>query len=1131
MFKFKHFARIKALFMLTARWSLVGIVAQCIFIGMLSAAELRAQDLNEVKLSIPASTTSLGQLIFEVESHSTFKFSYNEADIDLNANIPPTKKRESLYNILQSVANELKIQFRQINETIFIQMVGQGEANQKGVLIGKDILISGLVKSSEGDIALPGVNVVIKGTREGTITDVDGKFSISVVGPETVLVFSYLGHNDKEVRVGTQTFLNVTLEVNVEELQEVVVVGYGSTLKKDFVGSVVTIDREKFAKIPSPSADQALQGLAAGVQVQANSGTPGGGIKVLIRGQTSINASNDPLYIVDGVPILANSLGVTYLGGETQSPLVGLNPNDIESISILKDASSTAIYGARAANGVVLIKTKKGAKGKTQINFSGYSGWTEEISRLDVLNRDQYIEVLNEARSNSGDPLILTAEDPSQPGSEFFGEANEDWLDHVLRRARLSEYQFNVSGGAEKTTFYFSSSYRDQEGVVIGTRLRRGTMRLNMGHEASEYFRINSSLSFSRDENQRVYENNSSFGPYGGAIGAPPTEPVYTSTGAYNFYTFGGNNGSNAVANGLEGRRNNLTNKFIANINFAGNPIPDLVLKADFSLDFTGLKEDYFDPSFTGAARTLSTTGISGLTNRARRSDFESLIYAIEPTATYTKNFGTMHKINAVVGATFQESTTLVNTFIGEGIPGNNQISYFFGLDGFGSSSKNEYAFNSLFGRVNYSLNEKYLASVTLRRDGSSRLGPGNRFGLFWAASAGWNFSDEIWFDQWQWLSFGKLRAGYGVTGNDQIGDYQFVGGYGAVEDYFGSAIGPLGIGNPNLKWEQTSTADFGIELGLLEDRITFNAGYFDSETKDLLFRQPVTGKTGFNQLTGNIGNVSNKGWEFEVGGVPILRNKLSWNVSFNIAFLDNLVTKLVQPVVSPETATVLKEGYPIGALETFVFTGVDVNNGNAIYKDINGNGSIGSGDETLVGSAQPDYYGGLSNSVTYGQFNLDFLVNFSVGQEIYNVGQYIIENRFNNFSNYTIDVLDRWQQPGDVTSVPRIYNSGHPNTRISSRYISDGSFVRLRNVTLSYNFPPSMLSRIKLSRASCYVTGSNLLTWTAYKGLDPEVNGFAQNTTGPGGVVTRNANILIGNDFLTPPQNMQVIFGINIGI
>lgn len=1107
---------------------------QIFVLNLAIAASSRAQNVKEVAIQINEPSISLDNVLKIIERKTEFSFSYNERDVNLSQNVSVTPQESSVYEVLLSISRQSRVNFKQIDNTIFIQKPPRKSSPK--VEVPESFSVSGTVYDQATRDPLPGVSVILKESGTGTTTDLDGNFSLSVPSNNSMMIFSFIGYLKQEIAVGEERTFRVSLTEDIQQLSEVVVVGYGSTLRKNFAGSSVKLSSKEISEIPVASPDQVLQGLASGVQVVNNSGTPGGGVRVLIRGQTSINASNDPLYIVDGIPILNEPLGVSYLGGEVQSPLVGINPNDIESITVLKDASSTAIYGARGANGVVLINTKRGSSdGKLSVNFNMLQGWSDLVKRPEMLNREQYIEVINEGRANSGLPLILEQPDSNQPNALVFGPGNEDWLSNVLRVARLQEYQLNLSGSSEKTRYYLSASYRDQEGVVVSTRLRRGTIRLNLDHQPSQWFKMASSLGFSRDLNQRVYENNTSLGPYTNALTAPPTEPAYLPDGSYNFFTFAGARGSNPIADGVEGQHDNFTNKFIANTNFSLFPVEGVEIKTNVSLDYTNLREDFFEPSFTSAAIVLGGsdgTGLDGAANRSRRTDFESLTYAIEPTINYNNTIDDIHNVNFVGGLTLQERSTRVNTFVGGGIPGNDQLSYYTALDGgFGSSSLVDYAFNSLFGRLIYSFDEKYIINGTVRRDGSSRFGSDNQYGLFWATSLAWNFSSEPFFQNIDWLSFGKLRGGYGVTGNDQIGDFQYIGGFSAVGDYSGSALGPSAIADPGLKWEETSSFDIGLELGFLDDRFTFSAGYFNSNTEDLLFRRAITGKSGFNQITGNIGNINNEGVEFELAAALLNTNKLTWNVKLNVSSIRNEVTKLDQPIENPETATILDEGLPIGAFKTLRFTGVNAVTGNAIYEDANGDGQIDARDEIFVGSAQPDYFGGVSSDLSYGPFKLDVLVNFSQGQQIYNVGQFLYEGRFSQTANFPTYILDRWQSEGDISSNPKLFATGSNNTRVSSRYISDGSFVRLRNVTLSYQLPPAILPKLRLSRLRIFVTGTNLITLTPYRGLDPEVSAFNQNTFGPGGEVTRNSNILIGNDFLTVPQSKQFIIGLNIGL
>ncbi len=599
----------------------------------------------------------------------------------------------------------------------------------------QDRSISGKVSDEDGQ-GLPGVNVILSGTSTGTTSDIEGNFNVSVPESGGVLVFSFIGFATQEIEVGNQSSINVTLLPDTKQLSEVVVTGYGTTLKKEFSGVSSSISAEDISKVPATSASQILQGQASGVFVTSQSGTPGGGISVNVRGIKSISSSTQPLYVVDGVPVISGSLQQSGFGGQGQNALAGLNPNDIESIEVLKDASTRAIYGSRGANGVVLITTKRGKSGKTSINVSAWSGIAEATNTVETVNAQQWIDIKNEARVNDG-MMEQTNEEWGWDGT-----TSTNWIDEVFREAAISEFQVNASGGTEKTRFYISGSFRDEEGVIIGSGYERFTGKLNLDHNATKRLSFGTSISISADRNDRIQNDNNIFGVYSVAILGTPISPVRDpESGEYADNVFN----TNPVRSALVPRYDNKTIKIISNIFMNINIMEGLDFRTDFGYDYTALTEDHYSPVSTAVGRGSNGTGDFNFRSIGR--------YNIEPTLRFSKLINDQHSINAVVGGTLLRETDLRVGLTGEGFA-KESLGYIRSAANysFGDSFQQGYSFNSFFGRLNYSFNEKYLASASVRRDGSSRFGPGNQFGLFWAVSAGWNFSEEGFMENIEWL-------------------------------------------------------------------------------------------------------------------------------------------------------------------------------------------------------------------------------------------------------------------------------------------------------------------------------------------------------------------------------------------
>ncbi len=973
--------------------------------------------------------------------------------------------------------------------------------------------VSGKVTDDTGE-SLPGVNVVIKGTTTGVTTDLDGNFRISVDDGAT-LIFSYVGFETQEIEVGARTTIDVTLG-GATELQEVVVVGYGTTLKSEFTGSSVSVGSEQLEKLPVLSADQALQGLAAGVQVTSASGTPGGGISLRVRGQTSISASNDPLYVVDGVPVVSGNLQQNGFGGQGGNALAGLNPNDIESIEVLKDASSTAIYGARAANGVVLITTKRGKTGTTKVDIGYMRGFGKPTNVIDVLNADEWEMIMNEARINDGLAPI-----------DYDGAANADvdtdWLDAVFRTADIQQFNVSVSGGDDKTRYFISGSFRDEDGTMGtdngGSGYKRGTARLNLDHTASDKFSLGTSIGISADQNSRIQNDNNIFGVLSTALLTAPNIPIYVldpETGQPTSEFSNEPPFANPVRSLEVPRFNNATRKVIGNMYFNYEFLEGIAFRMDASLDWTQLVEDHYIPASTFQG---SPDGIG----RFNTNEFTTTV--LEPTIRVNKTVGSNHNITGVLGSTFQTRTNFRNSVTGQGFS-RESLTYVNSAANItaGGSLRRDYTFQSVFGRVGYSYDGKYLATATVRRDGSSRFGPNNKYGLFWAFSVGWNFSDEDFMSGIDWLELGKIRASYGRTGNDRIGEFTYLGTWTGGANYLDQpASAPNRISNNDLKWEETTTFDVGLELALFKNRLNINAGYFDGSTVDLLYANPIPQSTGFASVQSNIGEIRNWGWEFDVQTINLdLANGLRWNTTFNISFLDNEVVSLIDPEpILQGFGSAIIEGEPLNTFYIYDFQGVDPASGNAIYRDVDGNGIINAEDQTVVGNYQPDFLGGITNDFSYKGVTLSVFFQFIQGVDIYNNNRQFMEHLGTSAWGMDRSVLRRWQQPGDITDIPRAATGSTVglNNADNSRFLEDGSYIRLKNVTLAYTLPSDLISKAGLRNVRVYATGVNLLTFTQYSGFDPEVNVFNNTSTSQ------------GTDFLTFPQSRQILFGINIGL
>ncbi|GAB3541212.1 TonB-dependent receptor [Pontibacter brevis] len=1036
--------------------------------------------------------------------------------------------------------------------------------------------VTGRVTSAGGD-PLPGVSVIVKGTTVGASTDVEGRYNINnIPANATTLTFRYLGFADQDVQIGNRNRIDVTLAQASRNIDEVVVVGYGTQTREELTGSIASVTAEALEDIPVVSVDQALQGRAAGVQVTQNSGTPGSGIAVRVRGAASIGAGSEPLYVVDGVPINTGNYSAIGTGGQQTNALADLNPNDIASMEILKDAASAAIYGSRASNGVVLITTKRGANAKTKINFGYYTGTQETWRRLPTLTGQQQVELYNEmvanrypnpaalgfasapdlaayifngfrrTRNADGQWVALDRPDGLRPVSAFRDPStavNNNWQDQVFRTAPISNYDLSISGGNERTKFLVSGTYFDQEGIVIGSAFERANGRLNLDHSISDKIRVGTSLGISRSINSRIQNDNNINGVISTALLVASDIPVYLQNGTY--AKDPGASTENPVAAAREPILSAISARIIGNTFAEWDILPSLRFRTTFGIDYLTFREEDFRPTTTNTG-----AGSNGLGQMSYRQDVSWLN---ENTLNYNQTFNEIHNFSALLGISYQQSTFNSIFAAATGFPGNDIRQLSAGsVKTNATSSESAWGLESYFSRFNYGLMNRYLFSASIRADGSSRFGANNRFGVFPAASVGWRISEEAFMQDLDFLSELKLRASYGVTGNSEIGNFDALALVGAGANYLQQAgLAPTQLGNPNLTWEETKQANIGLDFGVLNNRIVLNIDAYRRVTENLLLARPLVGSSGFTSVQENIGSMENKGLEFALTSYNIESNEpggFNWNTNFNIAFNRNEITKLYggNPFAAG-FASWVEEGQPLGAFRGYVVDGIfqtqdEINAlndaaraatgntgatyqsaatspGDIRFRDLDGDGVITGEDQQIIGSAQPRYTGGITNNLSYKGFDLSFFFQFVQGNEIYNNTRAFSEG-MNGVFGQTAGVLERWTPENTNTSVPRaVYGDPNNNRRTSDRWLEDGSYVRLKNIVLGYNLPTSLTERIHLQRARVFVQSQNLLTFTDYSGFDPEVNTFS------------GSNTALGTDFLVYPQARTITFGVNIGL
>lgn len=1055
--------------------SLLVLTLLILFSNVLQATNSDAMD----KLSLKLKDVTIKQALKEIEEQSDYYFMYNDTKVDVSKIISIEVREASIDEILNLLLNGTGITYEIVEKQIVLYPPEGNKSKQNN----GEKEVSGTVTSEDGS-TLPGVNIYIKGTNIGTVTDIDGTYSITVPSEETILVFSFIGYTTQEIVAGTQEVIDVVLVEESTRLDEIVVIGYGTSSKKLLTGSVASVKADQIENNISSGIETALQGTTAGVNVNANSGTPGAAISVSVRGLSSISAGTQPLYVVDGIPITSGNYSQISMEGQDINAIADINPNNIESISILKDASAAAIYGARAGNGVVLIETKTGKKGDTKFNFQAYYGTQEVYKKLELLNAAEWKDYITELG------VDVSAFDPN---------VDTDWLDEVMQVAPVEHYELSASGGTDKSNFYLSGRYFNQEGVIIGTNYEKYNGRINVDYNVSDQFTLGAKISTNYSINHRVRGDQSINGPLPNAVSTPPVYPVYDQYG--NYASTGWWDNPVAIGKEVENVANTFRN--ISNIYGEWEIIENLKFKHQWGFDYYNLQERRFEPSFVKSAS--ATNGYA--------ADGSSEVFKITQQSTlhYDKTFWKKHDMNFLLGYSFEEWQEKFLIMGGTQFP-TDQFRY---LDAaavidqdYTESSYSEFGLESLFGRIKYNYENKYLFEVSLRRDGSSNFGSNYQYAYLPAGSLAWRIGEEGFTDKISMLSELKLKVSYGLTGNDNIGAFNSLNLYSAGYNYYGfSGIIPTQIPNPDLKWETTSNFNVGMDIGLFKDRILLSGDYYYNHTTDLLLSRPLPGSSGFTYINDNVGELENKGLELMLI-TDIFTGQFKWTSNFNISFNDNKVLELYndQPLTPSNrgnNAVLVDE--PIGVFYMYKSLGVDPSSGELVLEDVNNDGVINESDRQVVGSPHADFTGGFTNDLSYKNFSLNIFIYFVYGNEIYNGVRQYAENMTISNDNQLVTIKDRWQEPGDITYVPKV--NGTYNNFISSHYIEDGSYLRLKNVSLSYNIPARFLKKIKISSAKIYLKGQNLYTLTAYSGMDPEVNYSGTST------------ISNGVDFFTYPQ------------
>lgn len=962
----------------------------------------------------------------------------------------------------------------------------------------QNFVASGIVTDAKNE-PLIGVTVFEKGTNNGTVTDVDGKFTLHTRS-NAVLSFSYVGYVSQELKATSR--MKVVLNEDNQLLNEVVVIGYGTMQRRDVTTAISSVSTKDLAERPLTSAAQAIQGKVAGVSVIQPSGMPGGELAIRVRGTTSFNGSNDPLYVVDGVPV---------------DKIDFLSPNDIESMQIMKDASSAAIYGSRAANGVILITTKSGKNGEAKVTFNAQYGIDRVINNIEVLNTQQYLELQKEL-GNTSLPANLTDQ--------------TDWFKEAYQTGVTQSYQASVSDGNDRMRYMVSGGYLNQKGVLDAAFFNRYNLRGSIDGDVRKWLHVSANLTYSNSERNDLITGQGSNrgGVVLSVINTPTYAPIWNPDKPEQYYdNFYGANITSPMENMQRSRDNRIKeDRLLLSGSALFKILPGLNFKTTYSFDRrNGLTTNFLDPVSTGWGR--QHFGI-GADNRNRNT-----VTTFDNVLTYETKFG-KHAVEAMIGTSHTASEYLNSWINGTNYRSSdihtlnaaNKIDWY--NTGTGGS---EWAIMSYMGRVAYNFDSRYLLTMNIRRDGSSRLHPDSRWGTFPSFSAGWRISSEEFMKGLTWLDDLKLRAGWGKTGNQSgINDYAYLQRYNIVRlQWFGEkgddkalpTITPANLRSNELKWETTTQTNVGVDFTALSNRLTISLDYYFKRTTDMLMNvsMPATGASSVTSIQRNEGEMENQGFELSLSSKN-LKGAFSWDTDFNLSINRNKLTKLSYTPIYEDAKTndhvnafVVRNqpGRPLGSFYGYIADGVDRETGELIYRDLDGNGIGGTpGDQTFIGDPNPDFTYGLTNTFSWKNFNLVVFIQGTYGNDVYNASRMETEGMY-DARNQTTAVLDRWKIPGQITDVPK---AGF-NMKNSTYFLEDGSYMRLKSLTLSYNFKNQFLKKIGVTRLQPYFTANNLLTLTSYKGMDPEVNQWG------------NSGAVQGIDWGTYPQTKTFVFGVNV--
>jgi TonB-linked SusC/RagA family outer membrane protein len=1080
------------------------IMKLSILLILLGILQTQAGVYAQGSITLNLQQVEIAKVLNKIEKKGEYRFLYNYDLASLKKKVNVHLQNSDIKEALTELFANTDLRFKILVNNLVVVM-SSGTERQA-------IRITGIVTGAAGE-PLAGVSVQVKGTNNGTATGNKGEYSLTVDGA-AILRFSYIGYLDKEMPVNGENIVNVQMSPSDKALDQLVVVGYGSQRKKDLTGAVSVVTAADIANRPIVDAGEALQGKAAGVQVVSNSGKPGAGLTIRIRGSSSISAGNDPLYIIDGIPT---------------TDISAFNPNDIETISILKDAASASIYGTRAANGVVVITTKKGVPGKSKVNFSTYYGTTSATRKLSSLNGKQYQAYANEQKQAT----VIT--------DSMVNANNINWPDEIFQNGSQQNYQLSVAGGSEKSQHYISLNYTDQKGIVKPARYNRITGRVNITTKATDWLSVISSTVVSRSNDNDVTDNASvaKQGIVLSALETPPTVPRFNADGTIGVNPLTGWDNPLSAVLGYYAKSQN--DRLLSNIGADVKLFKGLVFQSRFGID-------YQNSEITSSLDPFLTVNGRNTQGQQKQTKYSLFTWLSEQTLNYTTTIGKNH-LSALAGWTAQDAHTDQTSISGSFL---NPIYRFLPWDQMylrdsikqpGSKYIDDWALISYLGRITYDFDGKYLFQANLRSDNSSKFAPGNRTAVFPSFSAGWRISQEDFMSAIPVINDLKLRAGWGQNGNQEgIGSFAYLP-LSTIDPITGATTAAT-IAPQSLTWETSTQTNIGIDAAFFNSRLLFSGDFYVKKTKNVLYNVQLPSQAGFSTAPVNGANMQNIGEEFLLSSKNVVKGDLRWSTDFTISFNRNKITALVDGITfvngygnvyARGNAVALTQGYGLGEFYGYVAKGVDPATGHELYqtKADTLSDNPAASDRILLGSAQPSFVYGMTNNLSYKNFDLTVFIQGSQGGKLFNAGRLEAEAMV-NAANQSSAVLARWEKKGDITDIPGVSTDATTNNSlISSRFLESGSYLRFKTITLAYRFSPKIIDRLGLGAASIYISGNNLITITKYKGFDPEVNSNGNpirvNPDGTQSNDNESRNIGLGLDSGAYPQSKMVLVGLNI--